>query len=47
MTDGERLSTMVTIPGKGQFHNLKVFVRSPEASQRDWQCVYWHVSRVP
>jgi hypothetical protein len=41
------VSSTVTFQGVGQFHNLKVFVRSPQPSAVGWQCVYWHVSKLP
>jgi hypothetical protein len=40
------VSSTVTLQAVGQFHNLKVFVKGSEPSHPDWQCIYWHVSKI-
>jgi len=40
------VTSTVTLPAGDRFHNLKVFVKGSEPSHPDWQCVYWHVSKI-
>jgi hypothetical protein len=39
------VTSIITLEGQtDRFHNIKVFLRQ---ASKDWQCVYWQVSKLP